>query len=183
MHPSQVEILGQLFPTVPSLSGMMVTCFVVCKKYTLPSLSTYLTHNGQGFVHPSVGVSPHTTEPLPNLSPDHTQDTKFNDALPSITLASLRPSPPEVSELFHLPLAQLVDPTRIRLHALKNRPPYWAIDVTEHVLPTDEGNDRTAWQGIDEVGNSGDPAVPNKVEVWGLTAWYINEFMRRLNVY
>lgn len=42
--------------------------------------------------------------------------------------------------------------------------------------------DPKLWSGKDEVGSGGDPAVP-KVEVWGLTAWYLNVFMRWLKVY
>lgn len=98
-------------------------------------------------------------------------------------MSSLRRSVNEVSQIFHLPLAHLVDATRLRQHRLPNRPPYWAIDVTDLIDQTGEALLPPApWEGEDEVGSGGDPVTP-KIEVWGLTGWYLNHFMRRLGAY
>ncbi|KAF9506396.1 hypothetical protein BS47DRAFT_1378133 [Hydnum rufescens UP504] len=128
VRPSQVEILGQLSPAMPSLSGMPVHCFV-------------------GYIH----------------SLDLPQPAATNTPLRSIALSSLTASASEVSQIFHLPLSYLIDPRRLRIHKLPHRPPYYALNVTDRV-------------------NLGDPDVP-RIEVWGLTGWYLNQFMRRLNVY
>lgn len=76
-----------------------------------------------------------------------------------------------------------MDRKRLREHRLPHRPPYWAIDVTDLM---DKSGDAmlppAPWEGEDEIGSGGDPNTP-KVEVWGLTGWYLNQFMRILGTY
>jgi len=165
--PSQVEILGQLSPAVSSLGGLPVHCFV-------------------GYIH-SISSPQVTTT---TITIDQLLDAKT--PLPSITLSSLTPSPSEVSQIFHLPLSYLTDPKRLRIHKLPHKPPYYAIDVTDRVdawkdivFPAIPGS----FEAVDlekESGSDSDPADVHptpKVQVWGLTGWYINEFMRCLDVY
>jgi nudix motif 8 len=92
-----------------------------------------------------------------------------------------------VSQIFHLPLSYLIDPRRLRIHKLPHRPPYYALNVTdrvnvgENVVPLHVPG---SFGGGEEREVLGDPdAVVPRIEVWGLTGWYLNQFMRRLNVY
>jgi len=139
VRPSQVEILGQLSPAMPSLSGIPVHCFVVREMIW------------------SIDESPQpaATSPVDHAAPDS------NTPLRSIALSSLTASASEVSQIFHLPLSYLIDPRRLRIHKLPHRPPYYALNVTDRV-------------------NVGKDVVPLHVPGSG---WYLNQFMRRLNVY
>jgi len=151
--PEQVEILGQLGPVLRSLSGLDVHPYV-------------------GFIHPL----PSTSSP-PSSSPSIA-------SLPSLQLSSLTPSPVEVFHVFHLPLSYLVDPSRLRRDVLPHRPPYWAINVTDtlqeaytsHPAPQSNG------EGMDARRQSDHTSEPG-LEVWGLTAAYLNIFMKWLDVY
>jgi len=164
VRPSQVEILGQLSPAVPSLSGLPVHCFV-------------------GYIHSLDLPQPAATSPAPI---EHAASDR-NIPLRSIALSSLTASASEVSQIFHLPLSYLIDPRRLRIHKLPRRPPYYALNVTDrvnvgkdvvplHVPGSFEG-------GGDEREELGDHPDAPRIEVWGLTGWYLNQFMRRLNVY
>lgn len=116
-------------------------------------------------------------------------DTKLDldSPLPSIHLSSLRASAPEVAHVFHLPLAALVQPARLRAHQFRGERPYWAIDVTDIVSSATKGdgekkNGQVEWAGetdVDEVGGGRE----GKLEVWGLTGWYLNLLMCALGVY
>jgi hypothetical protein len=94
-------------------------------------------------------------------------------------MSSLRPSLPEVPFAFHLPLSETVEQQRLRAHLFRDQDPYWTIDVTDKV----SGVPNLTWAsatGIDEVGGSD---RPGKLEVWGLTGWYVNVLMQWLEVY
>ncbi|KAF8738827.1 NUDIX domain, partial [Rhizoctonia solani] len=110
-------------------------------------------------------------------------ETKSGDAaLPSFSMSSIRPSFPEVAHAFHLPLEDIADldqKQRLRVHSFRNHEPYWSIDVTDKVSEA-PGLTWTGPSGIDEVGGSDQPG---KLEVWGLTGWYINVLMQWLDVY
>ncbi|CAE6441148.1 unnamed protein product [Rhizoctonia solani] len=110
-------------------------------------------------------------------------ETKSGDtALSSFPMSSIRPSFPEVAHAFHLPLADIVDldqRQRLRVHSFREGAPYWSIDVTDKVseAPGLTWADAT---GVDEAGGSDQPG---KLEVWGLTGWYVNVLMQWLDVY
>ncbi|CAE7154444.1 unnamed protein product [Rhizoctonia solani] len=110
-------------------------------------------------------------------------ETKSGDtALPSFPMSSIRPSFPEVAHAFHLPLADIVDldqRQRLRVHSFREGAPYWSIDVTDKVSDT-PGLTWAGATGIDEVGGSDQEG---KLEVWGLTGWYVNVLMGWLDVY
>ena len=100
-------------------------------------------------------------------------------------MSSLHASEPEVAHVFHLPLSRLVDSSKLRKHMFRGFHPYWAVNVTDLVESTK--NDKTVnrdgvpWApetGIDEVGEG----IGGKLEVWGLTGWYINVLMRALGI-
>ncbi|CAE6425750.1 unnamed protein product [Rhizoctonia solani] len=122
-----------------------------------------------GFVHAQT----------PNTEPE----AKSGDAsLPSFSMSSIRPSFPEVAHAFHLPLGDIADldqKQRLRVHSFRDQVPYWSIDVTDKVSET-PGLTWADASGIDEVGGSD---RPGKLEVWGLTGWYINVLMQWLDVY
>ena len=104
-------------------------------------------------------------------------DTDLDKPIPSLPLSSLTPSEPEVAKIFHLPLEELVQPARLRLHQFRGWAPYWAVDVSD-IAGGDSGVDWTAETSLDEVGGGRE----GKLEVWGLTGWYTNLFMRAIGV-
>ena len=79
----------------------------------------------------------------------------------------------EVGTAFHLPLATLAAAARLRPSMFRGGVPYWTIDVTDVVSKTlkDEGNPE---QFV---------AKGEKVEVWGLTGWYLSLMLKRLRIY
>jgi len=121
------------------------------------------------------------------------------DPLPSIDIDALRrgASRPEVATVFHLPLAALTAPARMRSYMFRGSRPYWAIDVTDLVSTAEEGNE------VDDIAEQTDlyvgelesqaPRAPqqdevgtgkdDRMEVWGLTGWYLSLLMRALKVY
>ncbi|KAG2366935.1 hypothetical protein BDR07DRAFT_1394915 [Suillus spraguei] len=87
----------------------------------------------------------------------HGTDTRsLDDPLPSISLSSLMISRVEVATVFHLPLSAFTSPARIRPDMFRAASPYWAIDVSD---------------------------LEGRLEVWGLTGWYMSLLMRILKVY
>jgi len=144
-----------MLPVVKSLHGLDVHCFV-------------------GYIHPS--------DYKGNPAPVHMADD-LDKVLPSLSMSSLTRSSGEVSQIFHLPLLYLVDINRLRQHNLPNRPPYHAIDVTGLIDQTKDALLPPTLSGTgDEVHSRGDSPVRH-VEVWGLTGWHLNQFMRRLGAY
>jgi len=118
-----------------------------------------------GFIHPSAGW----------LSVGSNPDTP----LPSISLSSLTISQPEVASIFHLPLAALSSPTRLRLSKFRGGVPYWAVDVSD-LVGTGGGQAESAKSiGKDEVGDG----KGGRLEVWGLTGWYLTMLMKVLEVH
>ncbi|TFK18980.1 hypothetical protein FA15DRAFT_760332 [Coprinopsis marcescibilis] len=110
------------------------------------------------------------------------QSVAEDEVLPSIDMDALRKqvSEDEVATTFHLPLSALTAPARLRSTLFRGDTPYWSIDVTDlvskHVSPDAPDPNQP---GIDEVG----PGAEGKIEVWGLTGWYISLLMRKLGVY
>ncbi|KZP01618.1 hypothetical protein CALVIDRAFT_532396 [Calocera viscosa TUFC12733] len=128
------------------------------------SLRELRVHPFVGFVWPSVVRSP----------------SRKYEALASISLADLRPNPPEVSHIFHLTFSEMFESNRLRIHEFRGYTPYWAIDVTDKVRGL--GLEWEKWGGEDEVGGSGRPGGRG-LEIWGLTGWYLNVFLKRIGLY
>ncbi|KAG8918617.1 hypothetical protein FRC01_001757, partial [Tulasnella sp. 417] len=118
-----------------------------------------------GFIHPLT-----LSERQPVASP--------TDPLPNISLKSLILSPTEVVHAFHKPFAALVDLDIIRPHAFRGFTPYYAVDVTDEA--TAAGIDDPAPTEADEEGGS--PRI-GRLEIWGLSGWYLNLFMRTMELY
>ncbi|KZT37954.1 hypothetical protein SISSUDRAFT_986927 [Sistotremastrum suecicum HHB10207 ss-3] len=78
--------------------------------------------------------------------------------LASLCLESLVLNTTEVAQVFHLPVQMLKEQRRLREHLFRDLHPYWAVDVTDRV-------------------GSGDQ-VRSRLEIWGLTGWYLNLLMR-----
>jgi nudix motif 8 len=88
--------------------------------------------------------------------------------LPSLDMSTLVLSPREVAHTFHLTLAEARAPKRISLHHFRGRRPYWAVDVTDFAplaAPAPYVRDEAGG------GRSG------RLEVWGLTGWYLSRAM------
>lgn len=109
---------------------------------------------------------------------DRLEDADPDEPIPSLSMTSLTASEPEVAQIFHLPLCEIVQPARLRLHQFRGWDPYWAIDVSDIAGGTG-GVGWAAETSTDEVGGG----QKGKLEVWGLTGWYTNIFMRAIEVF
>ncbi|KAH9933289.1 NUDIX hydrolase domain-like protein [Fomitopsis serialis] len=159
IHPQQVEILGRIGPAETSLSGLRVWPYV-------------------GFVHPARQVDAYS---------EQADAPEVDVPLPSLALSSLRLSPAEVAHAFHLPMSALVSPPRLHTYLFRAERPYFAVSVADLVAgphAVHSGPDPTpSWindpQQRDEIGGGRE----GRLEVWGLTGWYLSELMRCLGVY
>jgi len=156
--PGQIEVMGQLGPAELSLRGLRVWPYV-------------------GFVYPP-GDAPSDTCPKPTIKYNHQSQDAFDDdidtPLPSISLASLMISQPEVATIFHLPLTALTSRSRLKPHEFRGGRPYWAIDVSDLVLPGGP------WESSDVHAQS--RFGGKRLHVFGLTGWYLSVFMKVLKV-
>ena len=109
----------------------------------------------------------------------------MDDPFPSLDIDILRKqlSPSEVAAVIHLPLRALISPTRIRNSLFRRQEPYWVVDVTDIVQPTirssiraETATTRAAEEIKDELGDK-------RIEVWGLTGWYLSLLLKILQVY
>ena len=103
-------------------------------------------------------------------------------------MSELRLSQKEVAHAFHLPLSELVSAPRLHQYLFRGRIPYFAIDVSDiitdhangHVVSSDG---QAPWASDpaerDEIGGGRE----GRLEVWGLTGWYLNVLMKILGVY
>ncbi|KAL5531615.1 hypothetical protein ACEPAG_4492 [Sanghuangporus baumii] len=168
LKPEQVEILGELSPPERSLSGLRVWPYV-------------------GFVRPSTPLN--ETKRL-HISMDSNTSIDLDSPFPSLSMSSLHASAPEVAHVFHLPFSQIAQPARLRAHRFRGDRPYWAINVTDIVSSaakhrdSDKDNEKrfVEWAGetnVDEVGGGRE----GKLEVWGLTGWYLNVLMHALRMF
>jgi nudix motif 8 len=119
----------------------------------------------QGFIHPSTKWQSPISDP--------------EAPLPSITLSSLTLSEPEVAHIFHLPLSYLTSPTRLHSYKFRGGVPYWAVDVSDLIPEGGVQTESVKFGEQDEVGSGKN----SKLEVWGLTGWYLTLLMRVLEVY
>lgn len=97
-----------------------------------------------------------------------------DEPLPSLDISNLALSPKEVAQAFHLPFSAACDHSRLRNHLFRGGEPYPTVDVTDLVTGVD-----WAKQGstpVDEVGGG----RAGRLEVWGLTGWYLSAFLRAL---
>jgi len=156
ISPDRVDVLGAIGPPEPNLRG---------DTHVWPFV---------GFVWPGPVAERNASE---------------DDALPSIDILSLHSevSRQEVAIAFHLPLAILADSTRWRSSLFRENRPYTVVDVTD-VVETAGGrklgitalsNEKGVDDGQDEVG----AAKGGRLEVWGLTGWYLSSLMKMLQVY
>ncbi|KAF9054430.1 NUDIX hydrolase domain-like protein [Panaeolus papilionaceus] len=114
---------------------------------------------------------------------DNRTTTADDEPLPSLDIDAIRQqvSPSEVATAFHLPLKSFTSPTRLRSSLFRLTRPYWEIDVTDLVKPiiSEDLVTRTINEEGQEVGAGSD----GKIEVWGLTGWYLTLLMKSLQVY
>jgi len=147
--------------------------------------------------HEEVGVSPDQVEILgrlgaPELSlggmrvwpfvgfvheSGSRDDQDESTPLASPPLSSLLVSKTEVANIFHLPLSRLTSPTHVRPHQFRGGIPYYTCEVSDLIERDVE------WVGdearSDEIGGGRE----GRLEVWGLTGWYLNVLMKALGVY
>ncbi|KAI5995661.1 hypothetical protein EDD15DRAFT_2509570 [Pisolithus albus] len=106
--------------------------------------------------------------PPGTASPDQGPDAP----LPSLSIDSLVISQPEVAAVFHLPLSAFACQIRLKPSLFRASRPYWTIDVSD-LVPR-----RVQTQGdIDHGHDLVERTVTEKLEVWGLTGWYLSLVM------
>jgi len=110
------------------------------------------------------------------------QNYSDDQPLPSLDLVAIRrdASPAEVATAIHLPLSALVAPSRLRSSKFRGCTPYWAIDVTDLVEPAISKEVLTT--NTSEVSQGELPGPLDRIEVWGLTGWYLSLLMRVLRI-
>ncbi|KAH8832440.1 NUDIX hydrolase domain-like protein [Flagelloscypha sp. PMI_526] len=149
-----VEILGNFGPPIPNQNG------------------SYLVWPFVGYVH----RDPFT---LTQLSDD--------EELPSLHLDEINrlASKDEVAEVFHLPLSALLSPTLVKRRLFRNETPYSCIDVTDLLSPQVRPSPTSSSPEV-ELRNDGSTTntlrsnCSGRIEIWGLTGWYLTILMRRL---
>lgn len=119
----------------------------------------------QGFIHPEPIEEPTYLRPS-------------EDPLPSLSTKSLTLSPLEVIHAFSQPFSRLIDQSNIRPHAFRGSAPYYAVDVTEEAEAAN-----IEWAPTTDIDEVGDSDRPGRLEIWGLTGWYLNLLMKRLGLY
>ncbi|KAI0084465.1 NUDIX hydrolase domain-like protein [Irpex rosettiformis] len=161
IHPDQVEILGRFGPPQLSLGGLRVWPYV-------------------GFIHSNRRSALEQSFSAGDEDPD--------TPLPAISLTNLVLSRNEVARAFHLPLSDVRSATRLHEYLFRGGVPYYAIDVSDIINRHAEGevvssNGLVAWasdpEQRDEIGGGRE----GRLEVWGLTGWYLNVFLRTLGLY
>ncbi|KAM5530148.1 hypothetical protein V8D89_016183 [Ganoderma adspersum] len=163
IHPAQVEVLGRFGPPESSLGGMRVWPYV-------------------GFVHLSPAISD-LGHPASNLNKGDCMP------LPSLSLSSLTLSPQEVTHAFHLPFSAVLSPLRLRPSLFRGQQPYYAISVTDLVSDLDSVHPERALNQLSAWSNNAEQEFQTgndqggRLEVWGLTGWYLCTFLRILGVY
>lgn len=99
-----------------------------------------------------------------------------DEPLESPPLSSLVLSQREVANTFHLPLSRLVSPSHLIPHEFQGEVSYYACDATDLVHKDVEWVNDEAQR--DEIGGGRN----GKLEVWGLTGWYLNLLMKAFNL-
>ncbi|KAK0501267.1 NUDIX hydrolase domain-like protein [Armillaria luteobubalina] len=157
--PKQVEILGEIGPPEINMRGDMsvwpLVGFINSEKQDFSSLAD--------------------NEPLPSVS--------ISDIMKQVSQA-------EVDNVFHLPLSAMTSPSRLRPSMFRGQRPYWAIDVSDlqssqqiedthsDMMSLSHSKPGTNDDNRNEIGIGKD----NKLEIWGLTGWYLSMFMRTLKM-
>lgn len=101
--------------------------------------------------------------------------------LPNFDVSSLVLNAAEVACLFHLTLEELTDTDRLYQHYFRGRPPYWTINVSDKV-PEPYWTTPGVLPGEPEEGEN---AVDRgkRLEIWGLTGYYLNRFLKVMEIW
>lgn len=138
----------------------------------------------QGYVRPA---RPRLREPE-DVAQTGANEDDADAPLPNLSLSDLKLSQREVAHAFHLPLSELVSAPRLHQYLFRGLSPYFAIDVSDIITAHESGqvvssDGQIPWAsdptGRDEIGGG----LEGRLEVWGLTGWYLNVLMRILGVY
>ncbi|KAF8817505.1 hypothetical protein BYT27DRAFT_7126324 [Phlegmacium glaucopus] len=107
-----------------------------------------------------------------------------DEPLPSLDIDVLRKqlSPSEVATVIHLPLSALISPTRVRNSHFRRQQPYWVVDVTDMVQSINTAETVTS-RSVEDIADELGPGVDGRIEIWGLTGWYLSLLMKILRVY
>ncbi|KAF8845198.1 hypothetical protein BDN67DRAFT_962144 [Paxillus ammoniavirescens] len=184
--PDQIDVLGKFGPPERSLNGLRVwpyVGFIHPQKNSPSCTSPYLPpHHGFDTPRATTIKTPSSTSATDlnsnaiNINPS--SNSNADTPLPSISLASLTISQSEVAAIFHLPLTAFTSSVRLKSDHFRARSPYWAIDVSDLVPPGVQLGVGDL-HGLSEVGGGRE----GRLEVWGLTGWYLSLLMKVLKIY
>ncbi|THH13444.1 hypothetical protein EW146_g6772 [Bondarzewia mesenterica] len=203
VHPDQSETHAAVLIPLCNVNNVPGILFEVRGKLRTHSGETdaSLLHAALRETREEVGIHPEQIEILGQVGPPQrslggmrvwpfvgfvypsaeSRNDNIDDAdapLPSLSMSSLSISHPEVANAFHLPFSEMISPARLRTHLFRGDEPCWAITVSDIV--DQEG-----------VGWASDPAQRDEIggdrgerlEVWGLTGWYLSLLMKVFEVY
>jgi hypothetical protein len=91
----------------------------------------------------------------------------------------------EVAQVFYLTFEELADERRRRHHQFRGRPAYWTINVSDKVDPV-HWTSPLYLPGEQPHGQTSDAVAGERevrLEIWGLTGWYLNLFMRVMKLW
>ena len=74
-------------------------------------------------------------------------------------------------------------PSRIRSSLFRRQEPYWVVDVTDMVQPTTRRSITAETVTIRAAEEIEDELGDKRIEVWGLTGWYLSLLLKILQVY
>ena len=108
--------------------------------------------------------------------------------MPSLSLSSLTLSPIEVAHAFHFPLSAVHSAPRLHQYLFRGQRPYWAIDVSDIIAAHTTGEvvstaAQEDWASDPEQRDEIGGGLEGRLDVWGLTGWYLNVLLRTLGVY
>lgn len=72
----------------------------------------------------------------------------------------------EVAHVFHLPFSDMLTSSRLRRDLFRGSQPYCTVDVSDKIPQLAATSDDD-----------------NRLEVWGITGWYLSLFMRAMGVW
>jgi len=92
--------------------------------------------------------------------------------------------------VFHVPLTELTAPARLRSSLFRGTQPYWAVDVTDIVRSAEATSGVSGATSISIEAVHGEEQLDEigigregRVEIWGLTGWYLSLLLRKLKLH
>lgn len=102
-------------------------------------------------------------------------DLDVSEALPNFDIDTLVVNKAEVAQMFHITLEELLDEKRLYQHRFRNGIPYWTVNVSDKVS-------QEYWTSPRLLPGETEDRGP-RLEIWGITGWYLSLFLRRMRLW